>query len=146
MAMDKLLGVIFPVPIHLIQSIFNGGSKIFVKYMPHSSTRLNKGNKIIFYESRGSKSLIGEGVINSIEFLAPNEVLNNYKKLLFLNEKQFNDYVNLWPNRDPLKKMFTVKLIKIKKYAYPIKYTSPISMAGRYVNSDEYQKIFNTIS
>lgn len=141
--MGELVGVIYPVPVHLIQSIFSGGPKVFVKYLPHYSTRLNKGNKIIFYESRGSKCLIGEGVISSIEFLTPNEVLNNYRKLLFLSEKQFDDYVKLWPNRDPSKWMFTVKLTKINKYMNPIMYKNPITMAGRYISKEEYQKIID---
>ncbi|MCX6654315.1 MAG: DUF365 domain-containing protein [Candidatus Bathyarchaeota archaeon] len=142
--MDKLVGAIFPVPIDLIQRLFSGSSKVFVKYIPHNSTRLCKGNKIIVYESRGAKCLIGEGLISSIEFLTPDEVLVKYRESLFLDEEQLKAYVKLWPNRDPFKKMLTMKLIKLKKYDLPIKYANSITMTGRYVNSKEYQKIFQS--
>jgi hypothetical protein len=139
--MSKLEGAIFPIPHYLTHGLFSGGPKIFVKYLPHNSTRLVKGNKIIFYESRGSKCLIGEGVVNSIEFLTPKEVIKNYKNLLFLSEEQFEDYVKLRTNHDPSKKMLTMKLTNIKKYATPIKYKNTITMAGKYIGINEFRSI-----
>lgn len=139
--MAKLVGAIFPVPAELVAGLFNRNLKVFVKYIPHSSTQLTKGNKIIFYESGGSKSLIGEGRINRIEFFTPDEVIEKYKELLFINKDQLYTYVRLQPKRDLNKKMLTLTLIKLERYDPPIKYEKRITMAGRYVYSADYHDL-----
>ena len=141
--MERIVGVIYPVPGDIVDALFSGGSKVFVKYIPHKSTRLVKGNKVFFYASKGLKSLVGEGVIESIEFLSPENVLDKYSDLLFLNREQFDGYVKMRPTRDPSKEILTLKLVKIKKYKKPIECEKAITMAGRYVSSQEYSNLIS---
>jgi len=127
--MNEIVGAIFPVPTELVNRLFEGETKVFVKYVAHSNTRLSPGHKIVFYASRGSKELIGEGIVEKVEFLTPDEVLSKFKNELFLDAAEFHAYVGKWPSRTS-KRIMTLVLKKLKKYQKPIIYGKPMTMAG----------------
>jgi hypothetical protein len=139
--MDKIMGAIFPIPVDLVYRLFDGKTKVFVKYMAHNSTRLAMKNKIVFYASHGSKKLIGEGTIAKLEFLTPAGVLTKYKEFLFLSEEELQAYASRSLSRTPSKEMLTLTLDKIKRYPKPVDYDRPVTMAGQYLTQEEYNKL-----
>lgn len=134
-----MIGVIYPIPIELVNRFFDGKTRVFVKYVAHDSTKLAPRHKVVFYASHGSRKLIGEGTIEKVEFLNPEAVLARYRENLFLNEEEFQAYVRRSPSRTPSKKMLTFVMKKLKKYPKPLDCDRPVTMAGQYLSVDEYR-------
>jgi hypothetical protein len=132
---EKISGAIFPVPVEMTQRLFDAETKIFIKCLPRSTTRLTPKNKIIFYASHGLKELVGEGTIEKIEFLNTETILSKYKHLLFLNEDECREYIK--GRRDVL----TLTLVNLKKYCPPIKYGKNLTMAGQYITNADYRSL-----
>jgi hypothetical protein len=139
--MNKIVGAIYPIPAQLVDRLFEDNTKVFVKYVAHKTTKLAPKHKVIFYASHGSKKLIGEGIIEKVEFLTPEEAIAKYKEELFLTKDELYDYVKRSPSRNLSKEMLTLVLKRLKKYRKPIQYPKPITMAGQYLNSIEYNSL-----
>ena len=139
--MNEIIGVIYPIPAELAERLFEGNTRIFVKYVAHNTTRLAPKHKVIFYASHGSKKLIGEGIIDKVEFLTPPKVLEKYKDQLFLTESELHAYIARSPLRSSSKEMLTLVLKKLKKFPKPIDYNKPITMAGQYLSAEEYSSL-----
>jgi hypothetical protein len=133
-----MIGVVYPLPIELIDRLFDGRPKVFVKYVAHNTTKLAPKHKVVFYGSHGSKKLIGEGTIEKVEFLTPETVLSRHKEDLFLSQEELLAYVRRFPSRTPSKEMLTLVMKKLKRYPVPVDYDKPISMAGQYLSAAEY--------
>jgi len=139
--MNEIVGSVYPIPAELADRLFEGNTKVFVKYVAHNTTRLEPKHKVIFYASHGSKKLIGEGIIEKVEFLTPQKVLEKYKDQLFLNETELHAYVTRSPSRSSSKEMLTLVLKKLKRFPKPIDYNKPITMAGQYLSHSEYNSL-----
>ena len=139
--MTKIIGVVYPVPSDIADRLFNGKMKVFVKFLAHNSTKAAPKNKIIFYASRGTKKLVGEGTIEKAEFLTLDKVLSKYKDELFLDESELHAYVRNSPSRTPSKEMLTLVLRKLRKYSEPVEYHKRITMAGQYLSAEEYKSL-----
>jgi len=137
--MKEIIGVIYPIPLGLVDRLFDGKTKVFVKYLARNTTKLEPRHKVVFYASHGSRKLIGEGTIEKAEFLNPEAVLARYREDLFLNVEEFQAYVRRSPSRTPSKKMLTFVMKKLKKYPKPVDYDRPVTMAGQYLSVDEYR-------
>jgi hypothetical protein len=139
--MLKIIGVIYPVPKDIAERLFNEKEKVFVKFLAHNSTKLAPKNKVIIYASHGSKKLIGEGIIDKVEFLTSEEVMTKYRDKLFLYETEFYAYIRRSSVRTSSREMLTLVLKKLAKYPKPIEYDKPITMAGQYLSSSEYNSL-----
>jgi hypothetical protein len=135
--MGKMIGAIYAVPIILIDQLFDGKNKVFVKCTGQQSTKLLPKHKIVFYGSHGEKKLIGEGIIKKVEFLNPEEVISKYKEELFIDEQQFRQYVG------KRQRILTLELKGLKKYQEPIQIKEVITMAGKYLTAEQYDSIVN---
>lgn len=143
--MSEIVGAIYPIPDHLKDRLFDGKTKVFVKFLARNSTRLGPKDKIVFYISGGSKKLIGEGVIHSIEFLTARGVISKYRELLFLREDEFYTYIRSSPMRTESKEMLTLMLKDLREYANPIEYHRPMTMAGQYLSAAEYGSLIGRV-
>jgi hypothetical protein len=139
--MDEIIGVIYPVPMEFIGRLFAGKTKVFVKYVAHNTTRLMPRHKVVFYGSHGSRKLIGEGTIERVEFLTPEAILSKYGEYLFLNQDELQAYVESSPSRTRSKEMLTLVMKRMKRYSAPLNYDKPITMAGQYLTSSEYNSL-----
>ena len=92
-------------------------------------------HKVIVYASQGQKKLIGEGTIEKVEFLYPEDVLDRYKGALFLKEDEFLSYATR------RKEMLTLTLNNLVRYHTPINYPKPMTMAGQYISLKEYNAL-----
>ena len=142
--MSGIVGVVYPIPISLVDRILK--KKIFVKYLARSSTKLKPKHKVLFYISHGSQQVIGEGTIEKVEFLTPDEALLKYGDELLLNKEELTNYMVKQSGRTPTKKMLVLNLINIRKFAKEIKYPRPLTMTGEYLTKEEYLSLMKTIS
>jgi len=135
--MGKMIGVVYAVPLELTNRLFDGKTKVFVKVTGHESTKLLPKHKIVFYASHGEKKLIGEGVIEKVEFLNPTQILSKYKQDLFIDEQEFLNYVG------KRQRILTLQLRGLKKYHKSIQSNEVITMAGKYLTSEQYESLIN---
>ena len=134
--MDKMIGAVYAIPLELSNRLFDGKNKVFVKVTGHGSTKLVPKHKIVFYASHSEKKLIGEGIIENVEFLNPEEVLSKYKQELFIDEQQFRENVG------KRQRILTLQLKGLRKYQQPIQSKEVITMAGKYLTAEQYDSIF----
>lgn len=135
----------YPLPIELIDRLFDDRPKVFVKYVAHNTTKLLPKHKVVFYGSHGSRKLIGEGTIEKVEFLTPEAVLSRHKEDLFLNQEELLAYVRRFPSRTPSKEMLILVMKKLKRYPVPVDYNRPITMAGQYLTAAEYGSLIREL-
>lgn len=140
-----MIGVVYPLPVELIDRLFDGRPKVFVKYVAHNTTKLVSKHKVVFYGSHGSRKLRGEGTIEKVEFLTPNSVLSRHKEDLFLNQEELLVYVRRFPSRTPSKEMLILVMKKLKKYPIPVDYNKPITMAGQYLTAADYDSLIRKL-
>ena len=134
--MEKMVGAIYAVPLDKIYKLFDGKSKVFVKVTGHRSTKLLPKHKIVFYESRGNKKIVGEGIVVTVEFLTPEEVLEKYQDELFISEEEFADYIG------KRHRVLTLRLKGLKRYSQPIQSKTAITMGGKYLTAKQYDLLF----
>lgn len=140
--MIKIVGVVFPVPEKFVSRLLSGKRNVFVKYVARSTNlRIAPGNKLILYASGGSKELVGEGVIQAIEFLTPIEALEKHGDKVFLDRDELIKYATQVPERKLTKKMLVLVLSRVKTYSPRLKWKKPITMTGQYLTQDRYKEL-----
>jgi hypothetical protein len=140
--MDKIVAVIYPVPEKFVGRLLSEKKDVFVKYVARSTNlRIAPGNKLVLYASQGSKNVVGEGVIKTIEFMTPSEVLAKYESRVFLTKDELMIYATQMPGRSPTKKLLVLILSKIKSYSPPLRWKAPITMTGRYLTEGQYDEL-----
>lgn len=136
------MGVIFPVRKQFVNRLLVEKRNVFVKYLARNGLmKLSIKHRVLFYVSQSSKEIVGEGIIEEINFLTPIEALQKYGEKLFLNDIELGEYTHLQPKRDSSKKMLVLVLSKIRRYAKPRIFKRPISMAGLYFTKEEYEEL-----
>ena len=139
--MDKNIGVIYPIPFKFVNRIFEDRRSVFVKYVAHPNRMRIPLKKILFYESRRNKEIVGEATIKANEFLTPLEALEKYGDRVFLEKDELTEYTTRQPSRTMSKKMLVLVLAKPIRYSKGIKYEKPITMAGKYLTEKDYETL-----
>jgi len=138
--MDIYVGVIYPVPSNLVYRFFDQGKNVFVKYQPKVRYHyLKSGSKVLFYASRNIRKIVGEGIVQSVEFLKPKGILEKYRENLFLTAEELEEYRHHRSVRPATKKLLVVVLQNLMKYSKPVEPEKPITMTGRRVTEKEYR-------
>lgn len=138
-----IIGVIFPIPEKIIYRIFDMGMNVFTKFTTHTpsekSIKIHKGDKLFIYQSKAEKTVVGEAIIEKMDFLLSDDVMDKYKEKLITPPEEMAKYVKGRTN----KKMLVFELYNITKYNDPVKVNNPITMAGQYVTTENQTDIFN---
>ena len=139
----EIAGVTFAVPYQFMKRFFDEGKTVFIKNSKFKQIR--PGMKLVFYASVEVKSFVGDGIIEKVEFLTPNEVVNKYKKELFLTKEECFQYANQISGHKKYKvsKFLTLTLKNITRYSKPVKPQRFISVGGRYMSKAEYENILS---
>jgi len=144
--MSRIVGVVYPVPINLIERLFSSKRNVFIKYLPRTTNiNLRPGEKVLFYASHASKQVIGEAIVRNIEFLTPDEALSKHGDKLLLSKEELANYTARQPTRTSAKKMLVLTIDKATKYARPIRYPRPLTMAGEYVTREKYKSLMEKV-
>lgn len=136
----EIVGAAFPVPHYLMKRFFEEGKKVFVKNSRYR--QLKPGSKIIFYASRDIHAFVGEGTIETVEFLTPQETIRKYKNDLFLTETELNSYAR----EKNVSKFLVARFSEIREYPNPVKPKRYISIGGKYVSKPEFNEILSKTS
>ncbi len=134
------VGATFPVPRDLIDRIFEG-KDVFVK--PKTLGKIEPGMKIVFYASREDQGFYGEAEVVSVEeFSDPMEILKKYGERVFLSEKELKEYVKnreKWGSKH--RPWMAIVIKNAKKYPRIVKPRRFVSVSGRYLSKEEYERI-----
>jgi hypothetical protein len=138
-ATDTILGIIFPLSREHIERFFEGHKTVFVKfYGSHSvPTRLRRGSKLFFYQSRGGKEIVGEAKIIEISSGTFDDVWKKFAERLFLTRNELEAYVGNRRNSP----MTVLVLSKVKKYSSPVTLPHSLTMAGEYMTKQMYDRL-----
>lgn len=110
-SVSKIVGIVFSVPANSVDRLFIDHRNVFVKYTARTTNlRLTPKHRLILYASHGSKEVVGESVIEAIEFLTPREVFEKYANKVFLSKDELKEYSMHQPERPPSRKMLTLTL------------------------------------
>ena len=146
LCMSGICGVIFPIPNKFVDRLFIQNRNVFVKYIARTTrVGIMPKHKVLFYASHGSKDIAGEGVIERILFLTPDEAFARYCDKVFLNKDELKQYTSMQPKRDSSKKMLVLVLSKLKRYSQPVRFKQPITMAGQYLTKEEYKELLKMV-
>jgi len=138
----KIVGAIFPVPKQFVDRLLLERRNVFVKYVARTTgLQIAPKHKVLLYVSHGSKEIVGEGKIEEVLFLTPNEAVKKYGNKLFLNENELTEYMLRQPKRDSSRKMLVLVLCRLRRYSRPKKFKRPISMTGQYLTQEEYTEL-----
>ena len=134
MTIKRVIGAVYPIPHRFIERIFTG-KDVFVKYLPHLSTRLKVGDKLMFYASGKIQAVVGEATIDGVEFLKPEDALAKYQNRLFLTKDELMSYVTSQKDRTKDKPLLVMTLRNAKRYPEPVEVKWPVTMTGRYLTT-----------
>jgi hypothetical protein len=138
------VAIVFPTPSHIANRLFNG-KNIFIKYTPREKSYIKIGTKLMVYCSKPTKAIIGEGIIEFVEYLTPREVLEKYEESLMLNAEELLRYTNM-RNRPIGKKLLVLKLTHLKKYRKALQPPPKlITMVGKELTKQEYDRLIRAV-
>jgi hypothetical protein len=135
------IGIVYPLPSHLIDRFFKDKKSVFVKFPTHEtiSSRLRGCEKLIFYKSKSGWELVGEAKIDDVSLRSIQEVLSNFKEELFLSEEEFKSYAKSRNN----KKVLVFKLSRPITYQRPVKLDHYVTMTGEYISVEDYHRLIS---
>jgi len=138
--MESVIGAVFSIsPEHAVR-IFDEGRTVFVKYT--NFKRLDRNSRIVFFLSK-EKRLVGEGIIEKTEKANPEDVWARYRRRIFLNKSEYDQYVTNSPigGRNRKSEAITVFVLKdLMTYKKTDQLTYRVTPAGCYLAKREYEK------
>ena len=133
--------MIYPLLPEHIERIFEGRD-VFCKYVGKGRPRIGEGSKLLFYALGGRFEVLGEAIVQVIEFLTPKEAATKYEGRLFIANEELEDYRKK-EGRPPGKKLLVLRLTNVKKYDKPHKLSKTVTMAGQTLTETEYRKLLS---
>ena len=132
---------IYPLLPKHIERIFEGRD-VFCKYVGKGRPRIGEGSKILFYASGGRFEVLGEAIVQVIEFLTPKEAAAKYEERLFITNEELENY-RKQRGRPPGKKLLVLRLTNVIRYDKPHKLSKAVTMAGQTLTDIEYRKLLS---
>jgi hypothetical protein len=135
----RVYAIALPVlPSHIERIL--AGRNIFCKYTDEKNLCIGNGTKVLFYGSATGFRIFGEGEVDAIEFLSPNELIAKYGAKLFISKDELEQYRG---SRSLDIKLLVIKFQNVKKYGNPITLAKPITMAGQKFTEEAYVKLIS---
>ena len=131
--MKDIKAVSHPIPTEIADRIYNENKTVFVS-KSHLG-KVSKGDKFIIYESHGAKAYTGWADIVKIEYMAPKNIINEYKDQLMVTSDEFKEYTK---GREKINVILFENFEKFKKNVAPKRF---VSVSGKYIYNDEFDMI-----
>ncbi len=128
----KIRGVCRPVPSEYAKRIYEGKTVFVAK---RCLCRVSKGDKFVIYESHGPKAYTGWADIENIGMMNVNSMIRKYKSKLMVTKEELKEYAKHH------KEMSFIEFKNLEKFKNPIKPEKFVTVAGKYIYEDEFEKI-----
>jgi len=129
----KIVGVTHPIPTEFAERIYNERKTVFVG--KRCLCKVSEGDKFVIYESQGAKAYTGWADIKYIGKINTNSVIKKYGKRLIISPQEFKEY------SQRRKEMFVIEFENFEKFEKPVIPKRFVSVAGKYIYKDEFEKI-----
>ena len=130
----KVRGAVFPVPHQFMERLFSNEKDVFVKLM--RLRFLKAGQRIVFYDS-GVHRLVGEAKIQNVVYDDPKPIWEDYGNRIFLDKKEFDEYINIsplgYPRRYGRVKLTAIIFKNAHRYRTPMPSSRRMTIAGHYL-------------
>jgi hypothetical protein len=137
---NGVLGIVVPIyEDGVMHDIFHGKS-VHASLAQGESTDLEKGDRIFFYDSRKTHSLMGEAVIADIAFEEAKNVIDDLEGKLYLDKADFERHVSSLPEGDKSE----LRVLHFRDpilYANPVKCNVTIAENGTYMTAEVFSRI-----
>lgn len=129
----KIVALAHPIPTEYAKRIYNEGKTVFVgkSYLG----RVSPGDKFIIYESRGARAYTGWADIKSIGKQKTNTIASKYGKKLMITKEELQEYAK------GKSEMNVIEFENFEKFKNPIKPTRFVTVAGKYIDKNEFKTI-----
>ena len=118
-----------------------GGKTAFCKYVGASLPKIGAGAMLLFYQTGGSRTVIGEGRIKALERTTPDAALAKYGERLFLTKVELAAYSGS-RHRTPRSTFMVFSLDSVREFGTPVARTKPLTMAGLTLTRRQYANSF----
>jgi hypothetical protein len=135
------LAIVYPLLPEHIERLLKG-KNIFCKYVGERPPNVTVGGKLIFYQSGGEKHLVGEAIIDRIEFMTPESIVKEFRDRLFITPDELDKYRG---DRPESKKLLVLFLSQVRKYKTPLKPPKVVTMAGCTLSKVQYRKLMRRL-
>lgn len=129
----KIVGVTHPIPPEFADRIYNKGKNVFVS--KKCLERVSLGDKFIIYESHDAKAYTGWADIKYIGKMKINSIIREYGKNLMLSSNELKEYSK---RRN---EMCVIEFENFEKFQMPVIPKRFVTIAGKYIYEDEFNKI-----
>ena len=140
--MDTIIGVTFPVPKNYMSRFFEDGKTVFIK--PATVFKeIEKGMKLVFYQSHEETGYVGEAKIKSVELRQdPFHFFDIYGDTVFLTREEVRAYLEeqeKWKGmrvrkgESKKRNWIALELEDIRKYDEIRKPTRFVPVGGQYL-------------
>jgi hypothetical protein len=133
MKKDEIVGVSQPIPTEFAERIYKSGKTVFVS--KRCLGQVSPGAKFIIYESHGAKAYTGWADIKFIGKMKINSIIRNYGKKLMLSSNELREYAK--GNNE----MGVIEFENFEKFKNPVYPKRFVTVAGKYIYEDEFEKI-----
>lgn len=140
MGRNGVLGIIVPIDDEeVMHDVFHGKS-VHATVARSEGTDLEKGDRIIFFDSRRTHALRGEAVNADISFEQAEKVLDDFRGALCVDGADFQSYVSTLPS-GPRSRMRVLRFKDPTMYASPVKCDLAVAEDGTYMTAEVFAKI-----
>ena len=132
---SKIKGYLFPIPHKFLERLFSGEKDVFVKVGHYRF--LAPDHSVVFYDS-DQHMTVGEAKIVRSSNGSPSAIWKEYNARIFLQEKEFKEYVArspLGPRKQKEKIMTALVLGRLHRYSSPRKPQRRVTPAGYYITA-----------
>ncbi len=142
MVKEQVIGVVYALPFKIVDRILSKKNAIFIKYLSKGSIKksnmqIKEGDKLYFYVSRSEKIIVGESIIERIEFLTKKDLMKKHSSDIILTISELDEYTKGREN----KPILILEINDIKKYSKPIRLTKCVNMGGLYITKENERLI-----
>lgn len=129
----EIRAVSHPIPTEIAKRIYNENKNVFVG--KRCLCKVSKGDKLIIYESHGTRAYTGWADIKFIAKMKVNSIFKKYGKRLMINSKELVEYSK------SRSEMFIIEFENFEKFHNPVKPKRFVSVGGKYIYDDEFKMI-----
>jgi hypothetical protein len=140
MGRNGVLGVVVPISDDgVMHDIFHGKS-VHASLAEVATTDLEKGDRILFYDSGKTHNIVGEAVISEIAFEQARRALNGHEGSLYLDRIPFERYFSSLPKGEA-SMLRVLHFRDATLYASPVKCSLKIAENGTYMTAEVFSRI-----
>lgn len=140
MGLDGVLGIIVPISDEgAMHDVFHGKA-VHASLAPGASTNIEKGDRILFYDSGKSHNIVGEAVISDVAFEEAAKARHDHGAKLCVDGPDLDRFISSLP-AGGASVLRVLRFEEAVMYAQPVKCDQKIAEEGTYMTAQVFASI-----